>query len=113
MDEHSAINVFEALSNDTRLAAFRLLVRAGPEGLPAGEIAERLGVVQNTMSSHLHKLGGAGLVTSRRQSRHIIYRVDFAIVRELILFLMEDCCGGNSAVCGPIAQSLDSEEKTS
>ena len=113
MDENTAIDVFEALSNDTRLAAFRLLVRAGPEGLPAGEIAEQLGVVQNTMSSHLHKLGRASLVTSRRQSRHIIYRVDFAIVRELILFLMEDCCDGSSAVCGPIAQSLVSEEQTS
>ena len=113
MDKNIAIDVFEALSNDTRLAAFRLLVRAGPDGLPAGEIAEQLGVVQNTMSSHLHKLGRAGLVTSRRQSRHIIYRVDFAIVRDLILFLMEDCCGGSAVVCGPIAQSLISEEQAS
>jgi len=113
MDKIIAIEVFEALANDTRLAAFRLLVRAGPGGLPAGEIAEQLGVVQNTMSSHLHKLGRAGLVTSRRESRRIIYRVDFAIVRDLILFLMEDCCGGNDFVCGPIAQSLVSEEQTS
>ena len=113
MDESTAIDVFEALSNDTRLAAFRLLVRAGPEGLPAGEIAEELDVVQNTMSSHLHKLGRAGLVKSRRQSRHIIYRVDFPIVRDLILFLMEDCCGGSAVVCRPIAQSLVSEEQTS
>jgi DNA-binding transcriptional ArsR family regulator len=113
MDGKAAIDVFEALSNDTRLAAFRLLVRAGPDGLPAGEIAEQLGVVQNTMSSHLHKLGRAGLVVGRRRSRHIIYRVDFAVVRDLILFLMEDCCGGNAVVCGPIAQSLRSEEKTS
>ena len=106
MDEITAIDLFEAFSNDTRLAAFRLLVRAGPGGLPAGEIAEQLGVVQNTMSSHLHKLARAGVISSRRESRHIIYNVDFAIVRDLIVFLMEDCCGGSVDVCKPIAQSL-------
>ena len=108
MDELTAIRAFEALSNETRIAAFRLLVKAGPEGLPAGEIAEHLGVVQNTMSTHLHKLARAGIVSSRRQSRHIIYSVDFATVRELILFLMEDCCGSSSAICVPIARSLAS-----
>ena len=108
MDENNAIDVFEALSNETRLDAFRLLVKAGPEGLPAGEISESLGVVQNTMSTHLHKLARAGIVTSRRKSRHIIYSVDFATVRELILFLMDDCCGNSAAVCTPIAQSLAS-----
>lgn len=113
MDSYTAIETFEALSNETRLAAFRLLVQAGPEGLPAGEIAERLGVVQNTMSSHLYKLARAGIVVSRRQSRHIIYTVDFATVRELILFLMEDCCGGVAAVCVPIAESLACQETTS
>lgn len=106
MDEITAITVFEALSNDTRLATFRLLVRAGPDGLPAGDIGDALDVVQNTMSSHLQKLARAGLVNSTRQSRHIIYSADFATVRELILFLMEDCCRGSAAVCGPIAESL-------
>ena len=110
MDEMTAIYLFEALSNDTRLAAFRLLVRAGPDGLPAGEIAEQLGVVQNTMSSHLHRLARAGVVNSRRESRRIIYCVDFAIVRELIVFLMEDCCDGSAEVCKPIAQSLASQK---
>ena len=106
MDSRVAIGVFEALSNETRLGVFRLLVKAGPEGLPAGEIAGQLGVVQNTMSSHLQKLSRAGIVTSRRQSRQIIYRADFATVRRLILFLMEDCCGGSAELCEPIAASL-------
>lgn len=101
-----AVEVFEALSNETRLEVFRLLVRAGPEGLAAGEIAEELGVVQNTMSTHLHKLARAGILQSERQSRHIIYSVDFESVRELVLFLLEDCCGSSAAVCAPVARSL-------
>ena len=108
MDEQRAIEVFEALSNESRLDAFRLLVKAGPGGLPAGEIADRLGVVQNTMSTHLHKLARAGIVGSERRSRHIIYSADFDTVRELIMFLLEDCCGGSADVCVPIARSLAS-----
>ena len=106
MDNINAIDVFEALSNETRLEAFRLLVKAGPEGLPAGEIAEELGVVQNTMSTHLHKLARAGVLQSQRHSRHVIYSVDFSTVRELVLFLLEDCCGSSAAVCAPVARSL-------
>ena len=106
MDTIVAIGAFEALSNETRLAVFRLLVKAGPDGLSAGEIAGRLGVVQNTMSSHLQKLSRAGIVTSRRQSRHIIYRVDFETVRALILYLLEDCCGGDAELREPLAASL-------
>ena len=106
MDNSSAIEVFEALSNETRLEVFRLLVKAGSEGLAAGEIAEELGVVQNTLSTHLHKLARAGMLHSERRSRHIIYSVDFSTVRKLVLFLLEDCCGGSAAVCAPIARSL-------
>ncbi len=106
MDTTVAIDAFEALSNDTRLAVFRLLVKAGPKGMSAGEIAERLGVVQNTMSSHLQKLARAGIVASQRQSRHIIYRVDFETVRALILYLLEDCCGGDAELREPLAASL-------
>ena len=101
-----AIEAFEALSNESRLEAFRLLVRAGPEGLPAGEVAEELGVVQNTMSTHLHKLVRAGILRSERHSRHIIYSVDFSTVQGLVLFLLEDCCGSSTAVCAPVARSL-------
>ncbi len=106
MDTTVAIDAFEALSNDTRLAVFRLLVKAGPRGMSAGEIAERLGVVQNTMSSHLQKLARAGIVASQRQIRHIIYRVDFETVRALILYLLEDCCGGDAELREPLAASL-------
>lgn len=106
MDNIKAIEVFEALSNETRLEVFRLLVKAGPEGLAAGEIAEELGVVQNTMSTHLHKLARAGILQSERRSRHIIYNVDFNTVRGLVLFLLEDCCGSSAAVCAPVARSL-------
>ena len=106
MDNTTAIDVFEALSNETRLEAFRLLVKAGSDGLAAGEIAEELGVVQNTMSTHLQKLARAGILRSERQSRHIIYCVDFETVRGLILYLLEDCCGGNATVCAPVARSL-------
>ena len=106
MDNKQAIGVFEALSNESRVEAFRLLVKAGPGGLPAGEVADKLGVVQNTMSSHLHKLVRAGLLQSERQSRHIIYSVDFDTVRELIVFLMEDCCGNSAAICAPIVDTL-------
>ena len=106
MESTSAIAALEALSNATRLEVFRLLVRAGPAGLAAGDISERLGVVQNTMSSHLHKLTSAGIINRRRESRHIIYAVEFGTVRELILFLLEDCCAGSAAVCEPIAESL-------
>ena len=73
MDKKLAIDGFAALSQETRLDVFRSLVKAGPEGLSAGEIAERLGVVQNTLSSHLRKLEHAGLVSSQRRGRQIIY----------------------------------------
>lgn len=108
MDTGDAIQAFEALSQDTRLSVVRLLVRAGPEGLPAGEIAAQLDCRQNTMSTHLKLLNNAGLIGSRRQGRHIIYSADFGTVRELVLFLMEDCCAGNAAVCQPVAESLTS-----
>ena len=102
------MQAFEALSQETRLRVVRLLVQAGTNGLPAGEIAGRLDCRQNTMSTHLKILNSAGLIRSRREGRRIIYRADFATVRELVLFLMEDCCAGNAAVCRPVAESLAS-----
>ena len=85
---------------------FLALVQAGPQGLSAGEIAERLGALQNTMSSHLHKLGRAGIIESRRDGRHIIYNANFESLSELIVYLMEDCCGGSAEVCAPVAASI-------
>lgn len=106
MDIISAVDALEALAHETRLSVFRLLVQAGPEGLSAGEIADRLDARQNTMSSHLAKLNRAGIVSSQRDGRHIIYRADFDAVSGLILYLMEDCCSGNAQLCDPIAASI-------
>ena len=106
MDINAAIEALEALAHETRLEVFRLLVKAGPEGLSAGDIAERLDARQNTMSSHLSKLHRAGIVTKQRDGRHIIYRADFDAVSGLILYLMDDCCGGSAQLCDPIAASI-------
>ena len=106
MDVELALEALAALSHETRLWAFRLLVQAGPRGLPAGEIAEALGSRQNTMSSHLKTLAMADLIDSERDGRSVIYKANYKTVRELVLFLMQDCCAGNSAVCRPVAESL-------
>jgi len=106
MDVELALEALSALSHETRLWVFRLLVQAGPEGLPAGEIADALGSRQNTMSSHLKTLAAAELIDSQRDGRSILYTANYATVRELVLFLMEDCCAGNNAVCRPVAESL-------
>lgn len=91
-DTRAALAAFSALSQETRLEAFRLLVKAEPDGLPAGEVARRLDVPQNTMSAHLSTLTGSGLVLSRREGRSIIYRADLTAMRGLTAFLLEDCC---------------------
>ena len=106
MDKRLALDGLAALSQETRLDVFRTLVQAGHDGLSAGDIAESLGVVQNTLSSHLKKLEHAGLVSSQRRGRQIIYGADFGAVRGLILFLMQDCCLSSREVCEPIAASL-------
>ena len=106
MDVEIALEALSALSHETRLWVFRLLVQAGPEGLPAGEIADALGSRQNTMSSHLKTLAAAELIDSQRHGRSILYTANYDTVRELVLFLMEDCCAGNNAVCRPVAESL-------
>ena len=106
MDVELALEALSALSHETRLWVFRLLVQAGPAGLPAGQIAEGLGSRQNTMSSHLKILATAELIKSQREGRSIVYKADYDTVRELVLFLLEDCCAGNNAVCRPVAESL-------
>lgn len=100
METKHAIEAFQALSQDTRLAALRLLVQAGPNGLPAGDIAERLGAQPSTLSTHLAILERAGLVASRRQSRNIFYAAQFEGLRQLLSFLMEDCCQNRAEICG-------------
>ena len=106
MDLTDATRALAALSQESRLRAFRMLVRGGSEGIAAGKIADALGVPHNTMSTHLATLVNAGLVTSRRESRSIIYSIDFDGTRELLSFLMEDCCQGNPDVCLPVLESL-------
>lgn len=106
MDISDAVTAFEAMSHETRLSVFRLLVKAGPTGLTAGAIAEQLDTRQNTLSTHLAKLHRAGIVTSERDGRHIIYRADFEAVTNLIVYLMDDCCGRSTEVCAPVAASI-------
>lgn len=102
MDISNATDVFTALSQPTRLAAFRLIMQHEPEGMPAGEVARRLDVPQNTMSSHLAVLTRAGLLSSERQSRSIVYRAELERVREIASFLVNDCCGGRPELCEPL-----------
>ena len=104
-----ATETFAALSQETRLAAFRLLVRAGPAGLPAGEIARARGAAPSTLSTHLGLLQRAGLVTSERRSRRIVYRADFDGVGALMKFLMEDCCKGHRTVRAAVRAALEDE----
>jgi ArsR family transcriptional regulator, arsenate/arsenite/antimonite-responsive transcriptional repressor len=106
MEITTALDVLTALSNETRLWAFRLVVQAGSEGLSAGDIADNLNARQNTMSSHLRLLQQSGLIRSRRDGRSVIYSVNYDTVRQLVVFLMLECCAGNMAVCQPVADSL-------
>ena len=99
MEAGSVIRALGALAQEHRLAAYRLLVQAGPGGMPAGAVAEALGVPASSMSFHLAQLANAGLVTQRRQSRSIIYSADYAAMNGLMAYLTENCCGG--ATCAP------------
>ncbi|MDB5563149.1 MAG: bacterial regulatory, arsR family protein [Hyphomicrobiales bacterium] len=106
MDETTAVSALAALAQKTRLETFRVLVKHEPQGMPAGEVARLVGVPQNTMSAHLAVLARAGLITGDRQSRSIIYRADLSRFRELTLYLIKDCCGGNAELCAPLLTDL-------
>ncbi len=106
MDVFNALKTFSALSQQTRLDVFRLLVKAGTDGALSGEIGDQLDVRQNTMSANLTVLLNAGLVRNERQGRTIRYFADFEAVRGLLAFLMEDCCGGNPEICQPIIDEI-------
>lgn len=92
MDIEKATIAFDALSQETRLKAFRLLVEHGTEGTPAGTLSDKLGVPSNTLSFHLSHMSNAGLVLSRREGRSIIYRANFELFTGLIRYMVEDCC---------------------
>jgi len=106
MDTNLAVTALSALAQTTRLETFRLLVKAEPDGVAAGELARLVDVPQNTMSAHLGILQRAGIVKSDRQSRSIIYRADLDGFRALTLFLLKDCCNGNAALCDPLIADL-------
>ena len=106
MDKKSALASLAALGQETRLDIFRLLVKAGGDGIPAGEIAARLGTVQNTTSSHLKVLTQAGLIRSERESRLIRYIADMTGFRDLLAYLMEDCCNGAPELCRPVIDAV-------
>lgn len=102
MELNQAVLALSALAQETRLAVFRLLVKEGPGGLPAGEVAARLQVTPATLSFHLAQLERAGLLSSNRRSRQIVYRVDLEGTRRLLAFLTEDCCQGRPELCADL-----------
>ena len=106
MDNENVIAALAALAQGTRLDVFRLLVKHEPEGLPAGELARELATPHNTMSSHLAILSRAGLVSGERHSRSIIYRANLDRLREVMTFLVKDCCGGRAELCAPLIAEL-------
>ncbi len=92
MDTNTATTLFDALSQETRLRAFRLLVQAGADGMAAGALSDELGTPHNTLSFHLSHLTQAGIISSRKQGRSVIYSTNFDVMRDLIGFMVEDCC---------------------
>lgn len=107
MESKTAVAALSALAHEGRLAVFRMLVQAGIEGLAAGEIARRLGVPANTLSANLNVLSHAGLIDGRREGRSIIYTAAYDRMASLLGFLMEDCCQGSAAICGPLAEIVN------
>jgi ArsR family transcriptional regulator, arsenate/arsenite/antimonite-responsive transcriptional repressor len=103
MESKLAVNMLSALGHEGRLAIYRLLVKAGPVGVAAGEIARTLDVLPNSLSANLNVLYHAGLIASRREGRSIIYSADYGAMSGLLSFLMEDCCNGAPQICAPLS----------
>jgi DNA-binding transcriptional ArsR family regulator len=110
METKDALPAFAALSQENRLDALRLLVRTGPRGIAAGALGEALGLAAPTMSFHLKELANAGLVTSRKEGRHVFYAADYGGIRRVVDFLMADCCQGDPRLCGPYIIKENSHE---
>jgi DNA-binding transcriptional ArsR family regulator len=104
MQAPDAVGALSALAHSGRLGVFRLLVRAGTDGMAAGEIARATGSLANTLSTNLNILAAAGLVAARRDGRSIIYTAGYDQMRELLGFLMEDCCAGKPEICAPLTE---------
>ena len=104
MEAKQAIRALGALAHETRLAAYRLLVQRGPDGLSAGTIAQTLELSPSSLTFHLQQLMHAGLIAQRRMSRQLFYATDFAVMNELMGYLTENCCGGGAVLCAPICR---------
>jgi ArsR family transcriptional regulator len=104
MESIIAVEMLSALGHEGRLSVFRLLVKAGPSGTAAGEIARTLGVLPNTLSANLAVLSRAGLIVSRREGRSILYSARYDGMQDLLSWLVEDCCNGRPEICGPLAE---------
>ncbi|MGE0718709.1 MAG: ArsR/SmtB family transcription factor [Alphaproteobacteria bacterium] len=107
MEKSAAIIALGALAQETRLDIFRLLVQAGGEGVPAGQVGEQLGLPSATLSFHLTQLRQAGLVTFRREGRSLIYVAEYEAMNSLIGFLTENCCGRGASACLPAATAAE------
>ena len=104
MKTEQAVRALAALAQSSRLAVFRSLVACGDEGMAAGKMAETLGIPPATMSFHLKELLNAGLIDRQRSGRSLIYRLNVDAMRELLAYLLEDCCRGRPELCQPIEQ---------
>lgn len=102
MESETAIKRLSAIAQEARLDVFRLLVKVGPAGMAAGDIARKLKTAANTLSAQLLVLSNAGLIRARRDGRSIIYAINFDAMRDLLVFLTEDCCGGRAEMCAPL-----------
>jgi ArsR family transcriptional regulator, arsenate/arsenite/antimonite-responsive transcriptional repressor len=101
MKTPAIIDALGALAHEHRLDIYRLLVQRGPEGLPAGAIGQRVGLLPSSLTFHLQNLQRAGLIAQRRDSRQLIYSADFAVMNGLVGYLTENCCGNSGADCSP------------
>lgn len=108
MEIRDATAGLSALAHEGRLAIFRLLVQGGDGGLAAGDIARRLSVLPNTLSANLNVLANAGLIASRREGRSIIYTADYDRMRDVLGYLVADCCGGRPEICGELGDLAES-----
>jgi ArsR family transcriptional regulator, arsenate/arsenite/antimonite-responsive transcriptional repressor len=112
MEKDHVVAALAALAQDNRLDVFRLLVKAGPEGLAAGQVAKALGIPPNTLTFHFDRLRQAGLIAVRRASRSMIYTAQFETMHGLVDFLTENCCAGVADECGPSCATPASTSKT-
>jgi DNA-binding transcriptional ArsR family regulator len=111
MEKIDVVAALGALAQENRLDVFRLLVEAGPEGMPAGEIATALKLAPNTLTFHFDRLRAAGLVAVHRDGRSMIYEARYEAMNELISYLTENCCGGAPERCGPVAKCKPARSK--